>query len=208
MKLKRKDCLICDRKTNLHLTICDDCYNVLVPKKEKVTKGFKYVDEAYSCFYYSPLVSETLRRYKFGNQRYFYLLFSELILEKIVSLKLYRKFDVLIPIPLHKKTLLKRGFNQIDLLTKYLATNLKKDNCTDVLLKTKFTKEQAMLNSIERKANLSGAFSIENKEKIQQKNILLIDDMITTGTTVEECAKILKSYGAKTVLVVSIATTT
>lgn len=208
MKLKKKNCLICDRKTNTHLTICDDCYNILIPKKEKVVKGFEYVDEAHSCFYYSPLVSEVLRRYKFGNQRYFYLLFSELLLEKILNLKLYSKFDAIIPIPLHKKTLLKRGFNQIDLLTEYLSINLKRENYTDVLLKPKFTEEQARLDIGERKTNLSGAFAIENQEKIEGKSILLVDDMITTGATVEECSKILKNHGAKTVIVLSIATTT
>ncbi|MFB0972348.1 MAG: phosphoribosyltransferase family protein, partial [Neofamilia sp.] len=117
-------------------------------------------------------------------------------------------FDAIIPIPLHKKTLLKRGFNQIDLLTEYLSINLKRENYTDVLLKPKFTEEQARLDSGERKTNLSGAFAIENQEKIEGKSILLVDDMITTGATVEECSKILKNHGAKTVIVLSIATTT
>lgn len=207
MKLKRKDCLICDRATNKYLNICDDCHSLLVPKKEGVVKGFKNVDRAYACYYYSPIVSESLRRYKFGNQRYFFNLFSELLLEKIMDLKLYNEVEVLIPVPLHRDTLIKRGFNQIELLTENISKIIRRDHYTDVLIKTKATLEQAKLDSLSRGQNLKGAFNIKNPEKIMGKNLLLVDDMITTGATVEECGKALKEAGAEKVIVISIATT-
>lgn len=208
MKLKRKDCLICDRSTNVHLNICDDCYSLLIPKKEGVVNNFESVDRAYACFYYSPIVSETLRRYKFGNQRYFSYLFSELLMEKIMNLKLYKEFEAVIPVPLHRDTMLKRGFNQIELLTENVSGLLNINHYTDVLRKNRFTQEQAKLDSSMRKKNLQGAFVVENSNKIKNKSILLVDDMITTGATVEECAKALKESGAKKVIALSIATST
>lgn len=207
MKLKRKDCLICDRVTNKYLNICDSCYSILVPKKEGIVKNFKFVDRAYACFYYNPLFRDILRRYKFGNQRYLYRLFSEILLEKIMDLKLYEEIDLIIPVPLHRDTLIKRGFNQVDLLAEEIGKILKVEVLTRTLVKNKFTEEQVKLNLEERKVNLKDAFDIKNPEKIKGKRILLIDDIITTGSTLEECSKVLKEFGSGKIIGLSIGTT-
>ncbi len=106
--------------------------------------------------------------------------------------------DIIIPVPLHKRRLRWRGFNQAEELA--YALDLQIPIITDILIRMRYTKPQARTkNKNNRKNNLSNAFHISHTETIKQKNILLIDDIITTGTTLEECASVLKKSGAKNV---------
>lgn len=207
MKLKKKSCLICGRTTNKHITICDNCYLILSPKAEKVLRDFQFVDEAYACFYYNELLKETIYKYKFEYKRYFLELFAELLIEEIFLSKLHKKVDRIISVPLFKDTLLIRGFNQIELLEDLIYKLIGLKPIKNNLVKTLKTKEQARLDGQERKINLNNAFKLLKSEEVKGKSILLLDDMITTGSTVEECARILKEGGAKRVIALSIATT-
>lgn len=208
MKLKKTNCLICDRDTTKYIYICDDCYLLFDKKVEKVVKEFKYVDFAYGCFYYNPLMKELITKYKFGNKRYLSKLFSEQMIEKIFKENLHKTCDLTISVPIHKDTKKERGFNQIELIEKYINEITKITPSINNLIKTKLTKEQARLRESERYNNLKDAFLILRPDEIKDKSILLLDDMITTGQTIEECSKELKENGAKKVMAISIATTT
>ena len=100
---------------------------------------------------------------------------------------------------------MQRGYNQTQLIAKEIAKNIDIKLCDDVLVKSKNTIAQSKLNKNKRKQNIKNAFKVLNLEKIQGKNILLFDDIFTTGSTVNECSKILKKTGAKTVGVLKIA---
>ena len=100
---------------------------------------------------------------------------------------------------------MQRGYNQTQLIAKEIAKNIDIKLCDDVLVKSKNTIAQSKLNKNKRKQNIKNAFKVLNLEKIQGKNILLFDDIFTTGSTVNECSKILKKAGAKTVGVLTIA---
>ena len=122
---------------------------------------------------------------------------------------------VLTPIPLTKKKLKQRGFNQSEEIAKELSSLLKiplgdEDKSlsspfanarviNDVLIKTKETPSQVELSGREREENVRGAFVCKNPEAVRGKKILLIDDVFTTGSTMEECARVLKDAGAKDV---------
>jgi ComF family protein len=112
---------------------------------------------------------------------------------------------ILIPVPLEKKRLRWRGFNQSEEIGKELAKFLKINLLSNVLYKTRATSPQIELNAEARKANVRGVFSVENKEKIAGRKILLIDDVYTTGSTMNECARILREAGAKEVWGVAVA---
>lgn len=112
---------------------------------------------------------------------------------------------VLIPAPLGRKKLKRRGFNQAEEIAKELAVFLKIPLLTDVLIKTKETLPQVSLTTEKRKENIKGAFLCQNQEKIQGRRILLADDVYTTGATMEECALTLKRAGAKEVWGVTVA---
>lgn len=112
-----------------------------------------------------------------------------------------QNFDYIIPIPLHKKRYAERGFNQAELLGKQIIvqTHCNASLQTDILFRGKYTHAQAQLSHEERKLNMRNVFMINKKKMdfIKNKKILLVDDVYTTGATMNECAKILKKNNAK-----------
>ena len=106
--------------------------------------------------------------------------------------------DGIIPVPLSKRALRERGFNQSLLMAKVISKNLRIPAHMDMLLKIKDTLPQVGLNAKERKKNLRGAFKTSGK--INKLRLLLLDDVMTTGATARECSKTLMSAGAKRLL--------
>lgn len=106
---------------------------------------------------------------------------------------------VLVPIPLDKKKLKIRGYNQSEELAKKLSIILKIPVELNNLIKIKHTKSQMELSGEERKKNLENAFTIKNAAELVGKKIFLVDDVYTTGSTMEECAKIFKENGIKNI---------
>ena len=104
-----------------------------------------------------------------------------------------------VPVPLHKTRRRFRGFNQSEILASSIAEKLKLTQKNLLLQRSKNTSPQTSLNRKERKQNIVGAITAEQKDYLKGKNILLIDDIATTGSTLNECAKVLKSHGAKAV---------
>lgn len=104
---------------------------------------------------------------------------------------------ILVPVPLHKKKLKQRGFNQAQEIAKELSNFSKISLFNDVLLKIKETLPQVELSGKEREENIKGVFVIQNPEKVKDKKILLVDDVFTTGSTMEECARVLKMADAR-----------
>jgi competence protein ComFC len=118
--------------------------------------------------------------------------------------------DIIIPVPLHKRRLRWRGFNQAELLANYLGQNLAPGFeipvIGNLLARKKYTGPQmGIKNYFRRKENLKDAFTIANNSLLNNKTVLLVDDIATTGTTLFECAKTLKQNGAKVVFAVVIA---
>ena len=112
---------------------------------------------------------------------------------------------ILVPIPLERKKLKWRGFNQAEEIAKELANKLGIPLLTECLKKIKITLPQAELSEKERKGNIKGAFLARNTNLIKNKKVLLVDDVYTTGATMEEAAKVLKEAGAKEVWGVVVA---
>lgn len=119
---------------------------------------------------------------------------------------------ILIPIPLSKKRLCERGYNQAELICKELikinnlrhGVDIKLEN--KVLIKPKETKHQAKIeNRGERLLNIVGSFDIQNAELIKNRNIILIDDITTTGATLSEAKKVLKHFGARKIIAFAVA---
>lgn len=102
---------------------------------------------------------------------------------------------LLIPVPLHKSRYLWRGFNQAELLAREIGKKFNLPVAANILTRTKNTTPQTQLNILERKTNVTGAFSCLRPDLIANKNIILLDDIATTSATLEECAKTLISAG-------------
>ncbi len=113
--------------------------------------------------------------------------------------------DILIPVPLHNRRLRQRSFNQAVLLAEVLAKYWQLPLCRTNLQRIRWTEPQISLDARERRANVRGAFAVASAELLNGKRVILVDDVYTTGSTVAECAKVLRKAGAAAVYVVTTA---
>ncbi len=118
--------------------------------------------------------------------------------------------DLVVPVPLHRQRLMARRFNQAAILAQDVALAGKLEFQPEVLKRERPTLSQVGLTRDQRRRNLQGAFAVPGKTKalLSGKSVLLVDDVITTGTTIESCARVLKRAGAKQVNVVAVAMVT
>lgn len=114
-------------------------------------------------------------------------------------------YDIIIPVPIHKKRYKERGYNQSELLASEIAKTLNISIEKRVLIKNVNNTPQSKLSKIERKNNANGVYKIINAQKIKNKKIIIIDDIYTTGSTANECSKLLKQAGASEIAVFTIA---
>lgn len=115
--------------------------------------------------------------------------------------------DIFIPVPLHPAKEAERGFNQSYFLARGIAQRLNKEIGKRVIKRVRNTKSQTMLSLDERAENMRGAFVLSNPEIIRNKSVAMVDDVITTGSTIKECAALLKQNGARIIIAVSSAIT-
>ncbi len=101
----------------------------------------------------------------------------------------FPKIDAIIPVPLHPRKLYRRGYNQSELFGKGLSESLEVPQITDLILRNKMTSTQTKMNRMERMRNVEDAFAISKPERLNEAHILIVDDVITTGATLESCAR-------------------
>lgn len=124
---------------------------------------------------------------------------------ELKSIASYQSIDVVIPVPLHKRKLKKRGYNQVAQFGIELAKAINAEYNDTVLVKISNTKTQVFKNRVARWINSQEIFSLQNKEQIKGKHILLVDDIITTGATIEACTSILQKAGNVKISVATMA---
>lgn len=113
--------------------------------------------------------------------------------------------DIILPVPLHKTRKLNRGYNQVSGFAKVLAEKIGGKYIENVLVRTEHTETQTRKNAVERWENVSGKFKVVSSELIHSKRVLLVDDIVTTGATMEACLQVLLDSGVKSVSIASIA---
>jgi len=142
---------------------------------------------------YNQASSQSIFAYKYKGRREYAEFYSEELL-KVHGQWIYSlKPDVIIPVPLNRKKQQKRGFNQAELVGKNISMALKIPMDTNLLIRNRLTAPQKELSPRERLKNLEKAFSINNKSQKAYNRVLLIDDIYTTGSTIEACAKVLSA---------------
>lgn len=182
--IREPSCQICGKPLLAEAReYCQDCSR----KKHQFEQGK-------APFVYDEVMRRSIARYKYGKRREYAEFYAEEILRRCARKMMDWKAEALVPIPLHPSRKRKRGFNQAELLAKAIAKRSGIPVDTELLLRTKKTHAQKELNDQERLANLRDAFSIRKKE-IPYHNLILIDDIYTTGSTMDAAAKLLKEHG-------------
>ena len=164
-----------------------------------------YFDEHIYLFQYTGEIRDTILKYKFNEKSYIYRTFLEFAKNNEEMCSQIKKYDIIIPVPVSKKRFKQRGYNQSALIAKNLAKTLNIDYKENVLIKIKDNKPQSEMGQDKRKSNVKDVYKIKNKEKIYQKKVLILDDIFTTGNTVNECAKVLIENSANNVGIFTIA---
>ncbi|GMO62230.1 MAG: ComF family protein [Rickettsiales bacterium] len=198
-KIQRPFCAKCSEPLEFKISDDDICLNCL--KNEPL-----YI-KSRTAFIYNKFISKIIMRFKFYDETYLKTFMAKNMID--ASADIIAQIDILIPVPLHKNRLRQRKYNQSLLLCKEIAKRTGKIVITDFLYKSKHTIPQAKLNQISRKENLKNNFKINKKYKglYKDKNFAIVDDVITTGTTINECVKILNRRGIKNVYAISFAKT-
>lgn len=163
-------------------------------------------DYAFGLCSYSGMVKQSLTRYKFHNKPGYYRTFAGMLSSRIGKVTNVRKFDIIVSVPLHKSRQAARGYNQAYLIARAFSRETGIPEGSHALVRDRCTDSQSHLGREARKENVSGAFKVIRPEMVKGKTVLLIDDILTTGNTVEECGKALKQAGAKLVAAAVIAT--
>ena len=217
-------CLVCkevireELSQNSKALVCSVCWhNLEIEEKPfcpecKVELEIKelhhcsaYLDRVYSLGVFDENFQALIHQFKYKGK---------VSAGKSLGIRLAQEFkkqpvsDVacLIPVPLHKARKRERGFNQSEIVAESLGAELNLKVEKNILSRIKNTKDPTKLSIEERKQNVAGAFQVNDKHKILHgKKIILLDDVITTGATLNECAKVLKQAGAKEILGVTIA---
>ena len=200
-------CGICGKLNENFL--CNKCYKILendakfnVEKFEKLKNEF---DEHIYMFKYEGAIRRIILQYKFQEKSYLYKTIVNFLLKNKKMFEIIKTYDTIVPVPISKKRKKTRGYNQSYLIAKDIANivGIKLEN--KVLLKTKNIIEQSKLNKEDRLENIKGVYEIRNIKKIMNKKILLFDDIYTTGSTANECCRILKKAYPKKIGVLTIA---
>jgi ComF family protein len=205
------NCLSCDKRGEI---LCRECISSSPPAlRESADWIFPFFD------YRHPPIKKAIWLLKYKNKKSLARVFAEAmygnILQELADLEVMENFKepLLIPIPLEKIRRKERGFNQAEVMCEELIkidTGKNFELRADILIKIKETKHQARIeNRSERLKNIVGSFALryteQNKTELKGKNIILIDDVSTTGATLSEAKKILRGAGARKVIAFTVA---
>ena len=212
-----KTCPMCDKIISRHENICTNCHSKLVyihePKCKKCGKELRdeakeycadcsvkkhYFDLNVAVFEYSAMVSKSLYKFKYHNRRTYARFYGEAIAKHCANDIRRWNPDVIVPVPIHYKKRIKRGYNQATLIARELGKEINIYVDEKYLYRVVNTRPMKELNKTNRKKNVENAFKIY-KNVVKYKKIILVDDIYTTGSTLDACAKALLGAGASEV---------
>lgn len=163
-----------------------------------------YYDRGYAIWEHQPVVAESIYQFKYHNRRIYSRSYAREMVKSYESIIRQWNIELIVPIPISKKRRHQRGYNQAELLAKEISRLTGIPYLKDKFRRKKDTVPQKSLNVRERRGNLTQAFSIE-KDYILPPNILLVDDIYTTGNTIDMASYVLKKNGVKNVYFLTIS---
>ena len=198
-------CIAChENEKEVHDAFCFDCYSKLPFtnfddfKDNEFTAHFKgklEIETGNALFFFvkQGIVQELIQELKYKNMSHYGIKLGEIMGETSFGNNLKENIDLIVPVPLHKKKESKRGYNQSEMFAKGLSKSTGRPISVKNLIRTKNTSTQTKMNREQRINNLKNAFKIYTPEEFRGKHILLVDDVLTTGSTLLECASVIKN---------------
>lgn len=172
-------CQVCDSPIKEGNRICDHCKN---------KKSDRHFSNLYCPFIYDGYVRKALLKFKSDGAKYLAKPFAKYMADRLIYEQV--EIDVIVAVPSHRDTVKKRGYNPARVLAEELS-KIMNIPFEDVFYKTVKTKNQKFLDYSQRQSNLENSMVLLNKSAVKNKNVLIVDDIITTGATIEACAKLL-----------------
>lgn len=176
--------------------------NFACPNCEDLSPAFDCVVSRYHA---KGALRDLIHRFKYGRQYYLRRVLAEYLFEAMEDARLVSvPSDCIVPVPLHPTRLRERGFNQADALAEILAKRLRIPlyRCIE---RRRYTQTQTRFNRAERIQNLRNTFALRKSSDVRGRHPLLLDDILTTGSTLHECAKVLRAAGAESVRAITVA---
>ncbi|MGB9473874.1 MAG: ComF family protein [Candidatus Udaeobacter sp.] len=213
-------CTLCGGKTRAGQYLCEQCeaktMRIVAPFCRQCSEPFEgaitgafrcanctrrtiYFEAAVAAYRGRGVVRQIIHDFKYGRQIHLRHLVARWLYEALDDERLReREFDLIVPVPLHPTRRRERGFNQAGLLAELLSSRISVP-CKPLLERIRYTTTQTALDRAERMENLHNAFRLRKNTDVRGLQVLLIDDILTTGSTLSECARVLKHAGATSV---------
>lgn len=201
-------CAVCKKKLSYNeLVVCEKCFFEL-----ERTSNYLLKTEYQNKFEESGLISDFKAAFIFRQEsavqnllhslKYDKKFLTGIFLGRLLARMFYDEIknwnaDFIVPVPLHRLKKADRGFNQSEYLAKGLKAELGIEIRKNLLKRIRFTETQTHLTYLERRQNVKNAFKVRKPEVLKDKKVILIDDVVTTGSTINECAQVIKEAGAK-----------
>ena len=208
MRLQREKkilCQDCEDSLQFLTNVCQTCGSPEKPSNCPACYSNEFAfDKAQSVFTFNSIVQNLVHELKYNEMKTIAKYLGWHVSKYLHDFQPFDNVDIIVPVPLHKVKKRSRGFNQAEFLSKEISINENWLHIPNLVLRNKFTDTQTKLDRKQRQANVSDAFILNPKIKIQSKNILIVDDVSTTGSTVNSICKLLKKNNAGKIYVLTI----
>ena len=207
-------CLVCHKHLEPEMRfVCESCqagfevlHQPLLPISQLDILFGKTVhfEHSLAIYHYSEAIQQLIHTMKYKNMPGLGNLFGNVLGDFIREHKYLQDIDLILPVPLHTIRYRERGFNQAAILAHQIGSINKIEVDEKMLQRIRYTEQQAKFDKQARARNVQDAFRIRKKSMVAHKNVAIVDDVLTTGSTMNECAKVLKEKGAKRITTITI----
>lgn len=199
-------CNKCENSLEIITNVCDICGSILESENCNICQvNDFYFDKARSIYKYNDTVQKLIHELKYNDFKIIAKFFGRKVNNYFEKFSPFSKIDMIVPVPLHRTKKRSRGFNQSELLASAISDQINIKHIPKLLKRTKFTDSQTKLSRSERQNNVAEAFKVNSKYDVKGKNILVVDDVFTTGSTVNSISRLLREQDVGKIFIFTIA---
>jgi len=197
-------CYVCGTGCSSKYGLCDLCLNKIRLCADYSPKN-AYIEKAWSCSYYKDTIKECIHLFKYKGYIGLIDIFRDIMIDFVKKHDIHKNIDLIVPVPVYPTKKRERTYNHAEILARSLSKNFAIPIDAKNLKKIKWTQSQSELGREKRLKNVKDTFLIVDKGVFSDKRVLLVDDVYTTGTTINECAKVLRGAKASKVFSLTLA---